>query len=161
MKLGTLQQTVGLILAILICFAAAGIGSLATTPQIPGWYANLAKPTWTPPGWIFGPVWTLLYLMMAVAAWLVWRQAGFAGAKLPLALFGIQLALNSLWSVLFFGLQNPGAAAVEIILLWTAILATMITFWRRSRVAGGLLAPYLAWVSFAVGLNVAIWRMNA
>lgn len=152
---------IGLVVSILICFAAAGIGSLATTPQIPGWYANLAKPAWTPPGWIFGPVWTLLYLMMAVAAWLVWRQAGFAGAKLPLALFAIQLALNSLWSVLFFGLQNPGAAAVEIILLWAAILATMVTFWRRSRVAGGLLAPYLAWVSFAAVLNVAIWRMNA
>ena len=152
---------IGLVVSILICFAAAGIGSLATTPQIPGWYANLAKPTWTPPGWIFGPVWTLLYLMMAVAAWLVWRKAGFASAKLPLALFGIQLALNSLWSVLFFGLQNPGAAAVEIILLWAAILATMITFWRRSRVAGGLLTPYLAWVSFAAVLNVAIWRMNA
>jgi tryptophan-rich sensory protein len=151
----------GLVVSILICFAAAGIGSLATTPQIPGWYANLAKPTWTPPGWIFGPVWTLLYLMMAVAAWLVWRQAGFAGAKLPLALFAIQLALNSLWSVLFFGLQNPGAAAVEIILLWAAILATMVTFGRRSRVAGGLLAPYLAWVSFAAVLNAAIWRMNA
>ena len=161
MKLGTLPQTVGLILAILICFAAAGIGSLATTPQIPGWYANLAKPTWTPPGWIFGPVWTLLYLMMAVAAWLVWRQSGFVGAKLPLALFAIQLALNSLWSLLFFGLQSPGAAAVEIVLLWAAILATMITFWKRSRVAGGLLAPYLAWVSFATVLNVAIWRMNA
>jgi tryptophan-rich sensory protein len=152
---------IGLVVSILICFAAAGIGSLATTPQIPGWYANLAKPTWTPPGWIFGPVWTLLYLMMAVAAWLVWRQAGFAGAKLPLALFAIQLVLNSLWSVLFFGLQNPGAAAVDIILLWAAILATMVTFWRRSRVAGGLLAPYLAWVSFAAVLNAAIWRMNA
>lgn len=160
MKRGAIQQTVGLIVAILICFAAAGIGSLATTPQIPGWYANLAKPTWTPPGWIFGPVWTLLYLMMAVAAWLVWRQAGFAGAKLPLALFGIQLALNSLWSVLFFGLQNPSAAAVEIVLLWAAILATMITFWKRSQLAGGLLTPYLAWGSFAAMLNVAIWRMN-
>ena len=105
-------------------------------------------------------MWTLLYLM-AVAAWLVWRRAGFAGAKLPLALFAIQLALNGLWSVLFFGLHRPDAAAVEIILLWAAILATMVTFWRRSRVAGGLLAPYLAWVSFAAVLNVAIWRMNA
>ncbi len=161
MKLGALQQSIGLFVSILICFAAAGIGSLATTPQVPGWYASLAKPTWTPPGWIFGPVWTLLYLMMAVAAWLVWRQAGFAGAKLPLTLFAIQLALNSVWSVLFFGLQNPGAAAVEIVLLWAVILATLVTFWRRSRVAGGLLAPYLAWVSYAAVLNVAIWRMNA
>jgi tryptophan-rich sensory protein len=97
---------------------------------------------------------------MAIAAWLVWRQAGFAGVKLPLTLFAIQLALNSLWSVLFFGLQNPGAAVVEIILLWAAILATLIAFWKRSRWAGGLLVPYLAWVSFAAVLNVAIWRMN-
>ena len=159
--LSTSRQAVGLIIAIATCFAAAGIGGLVTTPQIPGWYANLAKPAWNPPNWIFGPVWSCLYLMMAVAAWLVWRQAGFAGAKLPLALFAIQLALNSLWSVLFFGLQNPGAAVIEIILLWAAILATLISFWKRSRWAGGLLVPYLAWVTFATVLNVAIWRMNA
>jgi benzodiazapine receptor len=155
------QQAIGLIVAIILCFAAAGLGGLVTTPQIPNWYADLAKPAWTPPGWIFGPVWSLLYLMMAVAAWLVWRQAGFAGAKLPLTLFAIQLVLNSLWSVLFFGLQNPGAAAVEIILLWLAILATLVVFWKRSMWAGGLLVPYLAWVSFAAVLNVAIWWMNS
>lgn len=158
--LSPVQQAIGLIVAILICFAAAGLGGLVTTPQIPNWYADLAKPNWTPPGWIFGPVWSLLYLMMAVAAWLVWRKDGFAGAKFPLALFAIQLVLNSLWSVLFFGIQNPGAAAVEIILLWLAILATLITFWNRSKWAGGLLVPYLVWVSFAAVLNVAIWRMN-
>ena len=155
------RQAIGLVVAIVLCFAAAGLGGLVTTPQIPNWYATIAKPTWTPPDWIFGPVWTLLYLMMAVAAWLVWRQNGFADAKLPLTLFAIQLALNSLWSVLFFGLQNPGAAAVEIILLWAAILATLIAFWKLSKWAGGLLAPYLAWVSFATVLNVAIWRLNA
>lgn len=161
MSLGTFQQWVGLVVAILICLAVGGIGGMVTTPQIPGWYADLAKPAWTPPDWIFGPVWTLLYLMMAVAAWLVWRQAGFSGAKLPLTLFAVQLALNSLWSVLFFGLQNPGAAAVEIILLWAAILATLVGFWKRSKWAGGLLVPYLAWVSYAAALNVAIWRLNA
>jgi len=91
-----LAQAIGLVVAILICFAAAGLGAAATTPEIRGWYPSIAKPTWNPPAWIFGPVWTLLYLMMAVAAWLVWRQAGLAGAKLPLALFAIQLALNSL-----------------------------------------------------------------
>lgn len=154
------QQATGLIVAILICFAAAGIGSLVTAPQIPGWYATLAKPAWTPLDWIFGPVWTLLYFMMAVAAWLVWRDAGIAGARLPLALFAVQLVLNSLWSVLFFGLQNPGAAAVEIVLLWGAILATQVAFWSRSRWAGGLLVPYLVWVSYATALNVAIWRLN-
>ena len=161
MKRDTLPQAIGLVAAIVICFAAAGLGGLVTTPQIPNWYADLGKPTWTPPDWIFGPVWSLLYLMMAVAAWLVWREAGFAGAKWPLALFAIQLALNSLWSVLFFGFQNPGAAAIEIVILWTAILATLVAFWNRSMLAGGLLLPYLTWVSYAAVLNVAIWQMNS
>jgi benzodiazapine receptor len=155
------EQATGLFVAVAICFAAAGLGGLVTTPEIPVWYATLAKPTWNPPAWIFGPVWSLLYLMMAVAAWLVWRQAGIAGAKLPLGLFAVQLTLNSLWSVLFFGLHSPGAAAAEILLLWVAILATLITFWQRSQLAGGLLVPYLAWVSFATVLNVTIWRLNA
>ncbi|NIL96830.1 MAG: tryptophan-rich sensory protein [Planctomycetales bacterium] len=150
----------GLLVAILICFAAAGFGGLVTTPQIPHWYAQLAKPDWTPPDWVFGPVWTLLYLMMAVAAWLVWRRRGWAGAKLPLALFGVQLGLNSLWSVLFFGLQRPGLAAIEIVILWAAILATTVAFWPRSRWAGGLMVPYLVWVTFALALNVVIWQMN-
>jgi tryptophan-rich sensory protein len=150
----------GLAVTILICFAAAGLGGLVTTPKIPNWYADLAKPAWTPPDWVFGPVWTLLYLMMAVAAWLVWRPKGFAGAKLPLALFGIQLALNSLWSVLFFGLQRPGLAAIEIVILWAAILATTVEFWSRSSWAGALMTPYLIWVTFAALLNFAIWQMN-
>ena len=161
MKPSALQQVLGLAAFVLICFAAAGLGGLVTTPRIPTWYADLAKPAWTPPDRVFGPVWTALYLTMAFSAWLVWRQAGFAGARLPLALFAIQLVLNSLWSVLFFGLQSPGAAAVEIILLWAAILATLLAFWKRSNLAGALLVPYLAWVSFAALLNVAIWRMNA
>ena len=160
MKPSLPQQCVGLAVFVLICFAAAGLGGLATASAIPNWYAGIAKPDWNPPNWIFGPVWNCLYLMMAVAAWLVWRKDGFAGAKLPLTLFAIQLALNSLWSVLFFGLQNPGAAVVEIILLWAAILATLVAFWKRSRWAGGLLVPYLAWVTFAAVLNVAIWRLN-
>ena len=160
MKFEAAQRIIALAAFVLICFAAAGLGGLVTAPQIPNWYADLAKPSWTPPNWIFGPVWTLLYLTMAFSAWLVWRQAGFAGAKLPLALFAIQLALNSLWSVLFFGLQNPGAAAVEILLLWAAILATLLGFWKRSNLAGALLVPYLAWVGFAGVLNVAIWLMN-
>lgn len=155
------RQVIGLVVAIIVCFAAAGLGGLVTTPKIPNWYADLAKPTWTPPGWIFGPVWTLLYLMMAIAAWLVWRHQGFTRAKAPLSLFAIQLALNSLWSVLFFGLQNPGLAVIDIVLLLAAILATLIVFWKHSRWAGALLAPYLVWVSFATALNVAIWRMNA
>ncbi len=152
---------IGLIVFILVCFGAAGIGSAVTTPQIDGWYATLAKPSWSPPNWIFAPVWTTLYLAMAVAAWLVWRQGGITGAKVPLALFGVQLALNTLWSCLFFGLENPGLAFAELLLLWTAIAATMAMFWSRSKTAGALLVPYLAWVTFAAFLNFAVWRLNA
>lgn len=155
------KQVIGLIAALLVCFAAAGIGGWVTTPKIPTWYADLAKPTWTPPDWIFAPVWTILYAMMALAAWLVWRQDGFQVAKLALALFAIQLALNSLWSALFFGLQHPAAAAVDIVLLWIAILATIVAFCRHSPWAAGLMVPYLAWVSYATALNIAIWRLNS
>lgn len=155
------RQAIGLTVAVIVCLAAAGLGGLVTAPKIPNWYADLAKPSWTPPDWIFGPVWTVLYLMMAIAVWLVWRQGRVAKAKLSLTLFAVQLGLNSLWSVLFFGLQNPGAAAIDIVLLWAAILSTLLAFWKRSRWAGALLAPYLAWVSFAAALNVVIWRMNA
>ena len=154
------RQLAAAVVAVLICFAAAAIGGLVTAPQISGWYGGLSKPAWTPPDWVFGPVWTLLYLLMAISAWLVWRQAGFAGAKLPLSLFAIQLGLNSLWSVLFFGLQDPGAASIEIVLLWAAIVATLVSFWGRSRWAGALLVPYMIWVSFAMILNIAIWKMN-
>jgi tryptophan-rich sensory protein len=152
---------IGLIVFLVICFAAAGIGSAVTTPQIDGWYANLAKPSWNPPNWIFAPVWSTLYVAMAVAAWLVWRQGGIAGAKVPLALFGVQLALNTLWSCLFFGLENPGLAFAEVLLLWVAIATTMVTFWFRSKVAGLLFVPYLAWVTFAAFLNFTVWRLNA
>ena len=133
MKPNALQQSMGLAVLIVICFAAAGLGGLVTTANIPNWYAQLAKPTWTPPDWIFGPVWSCLYLMMAISAWLVWRQAGLASAQLPLGLFAVQLVLNSLWSILFFGLHSPGAALLDILFLWTAILATMVSFWVRSR----------------------------
>ena len=152
---------IGLLVFLVLCFAAAGIGSAVTTPQIDGWYATLAKPSWNPPNWIFGPVWTALYLAMAVAAWLVWRQDGIAGAKLSLALFGLQLALNTLWSCLFFGLESPGLAFAEVLLLWATIAVTMVMFWFRSKVAGALFAPYLAWVTFAAFLNFTIWRLNA
>ncbi|MBI1373198.1 MAG: tryptophan-rich sensory protein [Phycisphaera sp.] len=162
--MSTTRQTVGLVVAIVICFAAGGIGNAATMPELAGWYAGIAKPTWTPPGWVFGPVWSLLYVMMALAAWQVWRRAGADGAvsaTKPLAIFVVQLVLNALWSVIFFGMHEPGWAAVELAVLWIAIAATLILFWRRSTPAGVLLAPYLTWVSFALLLNIAIWRMNA
>jgi benzodiazapine receptor len=155
-----LKQLLGLLTAIGICFGAAAIGAAVTTPQIPTWYAELARPSWNPPAWVFGPVWSVLYLLMAVAAWLVWRERGLGQATLPLAIFMVQLALNTLWSVLFFGLHSPGAAAVEIVVLWLAIIATIVAFWRHSRLAAGLLVPYLMWVSFAAVLNWTIWQMN-
>jgi len=130
---------------------------MATTPNIPNWYAGLAKPSWPPPSWIFGPVWTALYFSMAVAAWLVWRKGNAWG---PLALFAVQLVFNAAWSWLFFGLHSPGIAFVDILLLWIAIAATTMVFWRRSLVAGLLLGPYLTWVGFAAVLNFAIWRLN-
>jgi tryptophan-rich sensory protein len=143
-----------------VCFAAAGIGSMLTVPYINGWYATLRKPWWNPPNWLFGPVWTLLYCAMATAAWLVWRRSGFSGAALPLTLFFVQLLLNAAWSGFFFALQNPPAALVNIVLLWAAIAATGVSFWNIVPTAGWLMAPYLAWVTFAAALNYAIWRLN-
>ena len=149
-----------LILFLTVCFTVAGIGGAVTTPKIATWYATLVKPTWSPPNWIFGPVWSALYFCMAVAAWLVWRQGGFQQARVPLALFAGQLALNVLWSCIFFGLERPDLAFGEVLLLWLAIAATTVLFWFRSTVAGLLFVPYLAWVSFASVLNFAIWRLN-
>ena len=143
------HQVFGLVVLIAVCFAAAGIGGAVTSPQIENWYPTLAKPSWNPPNWIFGPVWSVLYFCMAVAAWLVWRQNGVLAARGPLALFGIQLALNTLWSCLFFGLHGPGLAFLEVILLWATIAATTAAFWRRSIAAGLLFVPYLAWVTIA------------
>lgn len=142
---------------LLLCFAVASLGALFMPGQ---WYAALNKPAWNPPGWIFGPVWTALYAMMAVAAWLVWQRGGFAAQRRPLGLFLAQLALNALWTPLFFGLHQPGLAFAEIILLWLAILATMLAFRPVSRAATWLLVPYLAWVSFAAVLNATLWRLN-
>lgn len=150
----------GLLVSLGACFAAAWFGGLFTGPAIPTWYASLNKPWWTPPNWLFGPVWTLLYVSMAVAAWLVWRRRGVGGAAPQLGLFAAQLALNALWSLLFFGLRDPGLAFAEILLLWLAILATALSFRRVSRPAAMLMAPYLLWVTYAVALNFEIWRAN-
>jgi tryptophan-rich sensory protein len=151
----------GLIAFVTVCFVAAGVGGMVTSSNTGDWYARLAKPSWNAPSWVFGPVWSALYLSMAVAAWLVWRQGGWAGAALPLTMFGAQLVLNVLWSVLFFGLHSPGVAFGEVLALWALILATTVLFWQRSRTAGALFVPYLAWVSFAAVLNFTIWRLNA
>ena len=153
-------QALALGLFCLTCFLAAGLGSLFTAASVGSWYAGLAKPGWNPPAWVFGPVWTALYAMMAVAGWLVWRRGG-PGAWTALQLFAVQLVLNVGWSAVFFGLQMPGLAFAEILALWIAIAATLRTSWRVSRPAGILLVPYLLWVSFAAVLNFAIWRLNA
>jgi len=143
---------------LVICFAASALGAFF----MPGeWYARLNKPAWNPPGWVFGPVWTLLYAMMAAAAWLVWKQGGFAAQRRPLVLFLGQLSLNAAWSPLFFGLQEPGIAFAEIVILWLAIVGTIIAFYRVNRTAAGLLLPYLAWVTFAAVLNFTLWRLNS
>jgi translocator protein len=141
-------------------FAVAGIGGVFTSMGMPEWYMSLEKPSFNPPSWIFGPVWTALYALMAVAAWLVWREAGFAGATAALAMFFVQLALNLAWSGIFFALRSPGWALAEIVVLWLAILATIVLFHRHSALAAWLLVPYLLWVSFAAVLNGAIWRLN-
>jgi tryptophan-rich sensory protein len=156
-----LRQAVGLGVSLAICFGAAGLGSLLTKPSISGWYSVLRKPSWTPPNWLFGPVWSALYLGMAIAAWLVWRRAGVSAAKLALTLFALQLVLNVGWSAIFFTLHIPGFAFAEIVLLWLLILATAASFWPVSRAAGWLMVPYLSWVGFAAALNCAIWRLNA
>jgi tryptophan-rich sensory protein len=156
----TTRHAIALAVSVGICLGAAGIGSVLTTPSLRPWYATLRKPAWTPPNWLFGPVWTALYLCMAVAAWLVWRQAGFSPARLPLTLFVIQLALNVIWSGIFFRLRLPGAAFLEVVLLWLFILLTATAFWPVSRTASWLLVPYLTWVTYAGVLNAAIWRMN-
>lgn len=153
-----MNQILGLILWLVATLAAGFIGS----QFLPGaWYEALDKPSWTPPNAVFGPVWTALYLMMAVAAWLVWRKAGFAGASAALTLFVVQLALNALWSYLFFGLHRPDLALIDILLLWLVILATLLLFWRIQPLAGALLVPYLLWVTYATALNFQIWRLNA
>jgi len=154
------RQAVGLAAFLGGVFLAAGLGSVFTATSVNTWYPALAKPPWTPPAWVFGPVWIVLYATMALAAWLVWRRGLDAGRR-ALRWFAVQLALNVLWSAIFFGGRMPGLAIVDIVALWLAIIVTGITFWRISRAAGWLLVPYLFWVSFAAILNIAIWRLNA
>jgi benzodiazapine receptor len=142
---------------VVASFAAAALGGVVTGGSVRDWYPTLVKPAWNPPSWIFGPVWTVLYLAMAVAAWLVWRRVGWGGA---LVWFAVQLALNATWSPVFFGMHRIGLALVNIVLLWLAIAGTTVAFWRVTPVAGWLFVPYLAWVSFATVLNFTLWRLN-
>ena len=152
------KMILGLCGWLLLCFAAASPGAVF----MPGeWFAALKKPSWNPPGWVFGPVWTALYAMMAAAAWLVWQRGGWKEQRKPLLIFLAQLALNAVWTPLFFGLHQPGVAFAEIVLLWLAIVATLVAFRPVNRTAAWLLVPYLAWVSFAAVLNGTLWSLNA
>jgi len=148
----------GLLGWTILCFGAAAIGGQFTPGE---WYAGLEKPPWNPPDWLFGPVWTVLYGLMAVAAWLVWKEFGFRAAPASLSLFMAQLALNAAWSWVFFGLQRPGLAFLNLVLLCVAVAAVTAAFWKRLRLAGVLLVPYLLWILFAAALNFQIWRLNA
>jgi benzodiazapine receptor len=151
---------VGLMTFVLLCLGAGGLGAVATTPEIAGWYKTLAKPSWNPPDYVFGPVWTTLYILMAIAAWLVWKPAGFTAAAAPMTLFAVQLTLNIAWSWIFFGMHQPRWAFLEVVILWLAIVATTVAFFRCSTIAECMMLPYLTWVSFAAALNFTIWRMN-
>jgi tryptophan-rich sensory protein len=149
------------LLAILPVLAAAILGSVATTPNIPVWYEGLEKPGFTPPNWVFAPVWTVLYLMMAYAAWRVMSvPADFPGRSAALAVFFVQLALNAAWSWAFFGFHSPLAGLIVIVALLAMILATIRLFWHLDRVAAWLLVPYALWVTYALALNFAVWRLN-
>lgn len=148
------------IISIIIAQAAGIIGSVFTFASVKGWYTTLAKPAWNPPSWIFGPVWTTLYFLMGIASYLVWRKIDGSGAKLALTIYGTQLGLNVLWSILFFGLKQPGLAFAEIIVLLICIIITTVLFWRISPLAGALMIPYILWVSFASYLNFTLWRLN-
>lgn len=149
----------GLGVALALSLGTAVIGALASV-QASTFYAQLAQPAWAPPAWLFGPVWSVLYVMMGVAAWLVWRSAGAPHTRTALSLYIAQLAANALWSWLFFAWHLGALAVIDILVLWMLILATLIAFWRINRLAGVLLAPYLLWVSLAAALNYVTWQLN-
>ncbi|NQD38587.1 tryptophan-rich sensory protein [Permianibacter sp. IMCC34836] len=152
-------QAMALIVAFGVTYATAAVGALASV-QARSFYAELVRPEWAPPGWLFGPVWSVLYTLMAIAVWLVWRSENWQAVRLAVGLFAAQLLANALWSWLFFAWRLGSAAFVEVLLLWSLILATMVVFWRVSRLAAALLAPYLAWVTFAAALTLSLWQSN-
>jgi len=160
MRKGIVIEIIKLIVSIFVCQCAGFIGSIFTTPSIPTWYATLTKPSFTPPNSIFAPVWTILFLLMGISAFLVWRRSLDKHVKIALSIFMFQLIFNILWSVAFFGLRSPLAGLVIISILWIAILLTILNFYKISKVAGLLLIPYILWVSFASVLNFTIWRLN-
>lgn len=159
MALSGQRQLVGFIGWLATCFVAAAIGGLASV-QSSTFYLSLERPAWAPPAAVFGPVWSVLYGSMAIAAWLVWRESGWRHARTALLLFLAQLALNAVWSWLFFAWHLGLLAFIDILLLWALIVATVVAFWRIRPLAGALLIPYLLWVSFAMALSYTVWQLN-
>jgi len=157
MKLNNFSK---LVVSIIIPLSAGLVGSIFTVSSISGWYSHLVKPSFNPPNWIFGPVWTTLYFMMGIALFLVWRGVWDKNKKKAVTIFSIQLFLNLIWSILFFGLHNPFLGLIDIVLLWISILWTVLSFHKISKAAALLLLPYLLWVSFASVLNYSVWMLN-
>ena len=153
------KNIAGLIGWLVVTFAASAVGARASI-EARSFYGQLVQPAWAPPAWLFGPVWTVLFALMAIAAWLVWRSGGVRGNRIALGLFFVQLALNGLWSWLFFAWHLGAWAFAEVLLLWVFILSTLLAFWGVRAFAGVLLVPYLLWVSFAAALNYALWQLN-
>lgn len=158
-RISVLRQMFGFLGWIVVAFAASAVGGLGSTDSA-GFYQQLIRPAWAPPGWIFAPVWTIFYFILGVAAWLVWRERGFRGARTALLLFLIQLAANALWTWIFFAWRRGDWAFIEILLLWVLIVATFTAFLRIRPLAAVLLLPYLAWVGFACALTFKLWQMN-
>ena len=154
-----LRLSLGLVGWFIVSFAASAVGAVASI-QAKSFYGQLVQPEWAPPSYVFGPVWTVLYALMAIAAWQVWRSGGFHTNRVALSLFMVQLALNALWSWLFFAWQRGALAFVDIVLLWVLIVVTLVSFWRVRPLAGALLIPYLLWVTFAAALNYSLWQLN-
>lgn len=154
------RSLVALLVSVGLCLLAGASAGWITATSVESWYTQIRKPAWTPPSALFAPVWTTLYVMMGVSAWIVWRSDD-ASRRTALALFGLQLLLNAAWSFIFFGLRSPGWAVIEIALLWLILLVTIVSFVRISRPAAWLLVPYLLWVSFAAALNYSVWSLNS
>ncbi len=154
------QDMLGLCTFLALCLAVAGIGGAITATSVDTWYQALDKPSFNPPDWVFAPVWTTLYILIAIAGWRVWRRTRFEASRQALAVFALQLGLNLLWSVLFFGLQQIDLALAEIIILLLTIVANTSIFWRIDRLAGMLFVPYVLWVAYAAVLNGSLWVLN-
>lgn len=153
------KDILGLAGWLVVSFAVSAIGAIASV-EAKSFYGQLVQPAWAPPPWVFGPVWTTLFALMAISAWLVWRSGGFRGNRIALGLFLVQLAFNALWSWLFFAWHLGALAFAEVLLLWVLIAATLVSFWRSRPLAGALLVPYLVWVGFASALTYAVWQLN-